>query len=92
MACVALFVPMLLFGQDAEYMKIRSDIFPEDRNSVGENGFRAVHYVNQFSTFLLSFNAYGSTGIVQMEAFYWGDIRFRNKVDGVNWNAWKSLF
>ncbi|WP_343704729.1 hypothetical protein [Chitinophaga sp.] len=92
MAVTALFVPMFLSAQDADYMKLRSTILPEERDDVGENGFRAVHYVGLHASSLLSFNAYGSTGIFQMEAMYWGDIRFRNKVDGVNWNAWKTIY
>lgn len=92
MALSALFVPMFLSAQDADYMKIRSTILPEERDNVGENGFRAVNYVGEHASSLLSFNAYGSTGIFQMEAMYWGEVFFRSKVDGVSWNAWKRIW
>lgn len=38
------------------------------------------------------FNAQGSTGPVQMEFSYLGDMRFRNRTDSLNWTTWKSVW
>jgi hypothetical protein len=92
MAVVALFVPVFLIAQDADYLKFRSTIYADGRDTATENGFRAVRYGVQHWSSLLSYTTPGSTGNFQLEAFYWGDINFRNKIDNVGWSTWKTIW
>lgn len=40
---------------------------------------------------LLVFDAGGSTGTVQQKFSYFGSMEFRNRTDGANWTAWKTV-
>ena len=45
----------------------------------------------KFTMFVFGSETAGSTACVQLAFMFTGDIIFRNKTDGVNWTAWKSI-
>lgn len=72
-------------AQDADFMKYRGSKLESGRDQATENGFYSIEYLSQHASSLLNFNGGTSTGNFQMEAFYWGDLKFRNKVDYATW-------
>lgn len=79
-------------AQDTEIMKYRGQRDDATRDLATGNGFYYILYPGQHASSLLSFDAYSSTGTFQMEAFYWGDLKFRNKTDNNVWQAWKTIW
>ncbi|UYQ91072.1 hypothetical protein MKQ68_13315 [Chitinophaga horti] len=78
----------------AAVMQQRGTVYNTDVNSALDNGFYAVHYQGQHISSLLTFNPGGSTGAFQMEAMYWGQLRFRNRIDNnpANWTDWRDIW
>ncbi|MCK7556133.1 hypothetical protein MKQ70_14350 [Chitinophaga sedimenti] len=75
-------------------MQQRGTLYSTSINDATENGFYSILYQNEHISSLLTFNPGGSTGAFQMEAMYWGQLRFRNRVDNdVNARtAWRDIW
>jgi hypothetical protein len=79
-------------AQDVDFMKYRGGYLDSSRDLATENGFYYIYYPGQHSSSLLSFTTGTSTGTFQMEAFYWGELKFRNKTDNNAWQGWKTIW
>lgn len=73
-------------------MKYRGGYVETSRDQATGNGFYYIVYPELHSSSLLSFTTPTSTGTFQMEAFYWGDLKFRNKTDNNVWQGWKTIW
>ena len=60
-------------------------------NTATGNGFYTVGY-SGYSSGLLAFNTQGSAGNIQMEFFYSGNLRYRNRTDQSTWTGWKTVY
>ena len=90
LAGLAMFVTLCA---EAQYeLTLRGSITDSQRDAITDNGYRGVEYPGQHWSSLLSYNAPGSTGQFQLEAFYWGALRFRNKVDNLVWTNWRTIW
>ena len=93
LAVVAIFLSATATAQDADFIKLRPAINNTEIDLATENGFRGVVYPGgQHISSLLSYNAWGSTGVLQIEATYWGRLTFRNKIDNNGWSEWKAIW
>lgn len=91
-ACIA--IVCKLHAQDASIFKYQDTKDISDINNLTGNGVFGITYPGLHTSTILQYNSnYGtSTGLFQMEAFYSGDIRFRNKVDNNQWSNWKTIW
>lgn len=79
-------------AQDADFMKYRGSLLQTSRDVATENGFYTIQYPGEHFSSMLAFTTGSSTGTLQLETFYWGELRFRNKVDNVSWQPWKTIW
>ncbi|SNS20407.1 hypothetical protein SAMN06295912_102252 [Sphingomonas laterariae] len=82
----------LLDGQHgADYIAYRGVV---QTGAIGDLAGNGIYY-EQFSGFsatLLTLNAFGSTGPVQMRFSYGGDLEWRNKQNSSAWNDWRKIW
>ena len=77
-------------SNDAPFLRSRGTIAEASLNSAVSNGFYTVSMTGQSSS-LLTWNAAGSTGPVQIDVRYSDEIRYRNQTDSSTWNNWKTF-
>jgi hypothetical protein len=78
-------------GDDAaDGMYYRGSVAAALQDSAIANGFYTQNNTGD-SQGILTFNAGGSLGPLQMTFAYSGLFQFRNKTDGTTWNAWKTV-
>lgn len=77
-------------SSNSSYLYSRGSVDNSALNSATSNGFYVVGYTGSSSS-LLTWNAGGSTGPVQIEFFYPGNARFRSQTDSSSWQAWKTF-
>ncbi|MGY8627878.1 gp53-like domain-containing protein [Chromobacterium violaceum] len=75
----------------AQGMMLRGTVDQTQLDTVSDPGFRAVNR-SGFTSTLVTMNAGGSVGPLQLEAFYSGDLRWRNQTDSKSWNNWKGIW
>jgi hypothetical protein len=72
------------------FLRSRGGINQGSFNSAVSNGFYSVNKDGHSSS-LLTWNAGGSTGPVQLDVSYFNEIRYRNQTDSSTWTTWKTL-
>jgi hypothetical protein len=77
--------------QGADHMANRGTVASTAIDTATENGFYQVGYTGARRS-LLTWNAGGSVGPLQIEAHYNGALRFRNKTDSTTWTAWRNIW
>ncbi|POZ60159.1 gp53-like domain-containing protein [Chromobacterium alticapitis] len=75
----------------AQGMMLRGTIDQTQLDAASDSGFRAVNR-SGFTSALVTMNAGGSVGPFQLEAFYSGDLRWRNQTDSKSWTDWKRIW
>ncbi|PRP72451.1 hypothetical protein BUE93_01580 [Chromobacterium amazonense] len=75
----------------AQGMMLKGTVDQTQLDTVFDPGFRAVNR-SGFTSTLVTMNAGGSVGPFQLEAFYSGDLRWRNQTDSKIWNNWKGIW
>ncbi|MBV7531177.1 hypothetical protein [Chitinophaga sp. sic0106] len=62
------------------------------RDNLSSNGVYGIGYTGLHTSSMFIFNMPGtSTGSLQLEAFFWGDLKYRNKVDDKSWSTWNKI-
>lgn len=75
----------------AQGMMLRGTIDQTQLDAASDSGFREVNR-SGFTSTLISMNAGGSVGPFQLEAFYAGNLRWRNQTDSRSWTDWKNIW
>ncbi|ASZ13567.1 hypothetical protein CK934_22745 [Chitinophaga sp. MD30] len=83
-----------LKAQDASVFKYQDTKQISDINNLTGNGVFGILHPGEHTSTLLQYNSSypSSTGLFQMETFFNGDIRFRSKIDNMQWSAWKTIW
>lgn len=75
---------------NSSWLKARGSVNEADLDTATANGYYSVSKTGHSSS-LLSWNAAGSTGPVQIDVSYYEEIRYRSKTDSATWNNWKTI-
>lgn len=75
---------------NSAWMLSRGSVAEASIDSATSNGFYVINRTGH-STSVLTWNAGGSTGPVQLDFYYSGTMQFRNKTDSTTWTAWKTV-
>lgn len=87
------FIYLISFGQDPSTFVFRSYFDSSQRDLCLENGVYGIGYAGQHTSTLLQFNVPGSsTGNFQLEALFYGELRYRNKIDNKVWTNWNRIW
>ncbi|WP_157753145.1 hypothetical protein [Chitinophaga sp. MD30] len=91
-ACMA--IACALKAQDASVFKYQDTKQISDINNLTGNGCLA--FCIRVNTLPHYYSTTAAThpppGLFQMETFFNGDIRFRSKIDNMQWSAWKTIW
>ncbi|UYQ91073.1 hypothetical protein MKQ68_13320 [Chitinophaga horti] len=86
------------FDNDGNFMRIRPGVTNYTIDNATANGMYGVTHFHpttglpEHQSALLTFYSGGSTGPLQLEATYWGQLAFRNKTDNTTWQPWKTIW
>ncbi|MBC9930894.1 hypothetical protein [Chitinophaga qingshengii] len=87
------FVCFSSFAQDNSTFIFRGNFDSSQRDACLENGVYNIGYTGLHTSTLLQFNGPGSsTGNFQLEAFYYGHLKFRSRIDNRTWSNWKRIW
>lgn len=87
------FICLNSFGQDPTTFIHRGSFDSSQRDLCLENGVYNIGYTGLHTSTLLQFNGQGSsTGNFQLEAFFYGELKYRNRVDNRSWSNWNRIW
>ncbi|MEN3030295.1 hypothetical protein [Chromobacterium amazonense] len=75
----------------AQSMVTRGDVDQSQIDAATQPGFRSVIHPG-YSSLVMTMGAGGSVGPFQLEAFYAGNLRWRNQTDSRSWTDWKNIW
>ncbi|NML40846.1 hypothetical protein HHL17_26855 [Chitinophaga sp. G-6-1-13] len=85
------FICLSTFCQDT--FIFRGNFDSSQRDACLENGVYNINYIGQHTSTLFQFNGPGSsTGNFQLEAFFFGELKYRNRIDNRSWSNWNRIW